>query len=139
MSAFELTFEIFSKPKVVVTRTNGSIALGEYLKEFKKIRHHDLFDRDISYLHDLRRVDDISGSLAEHQAFADFAVSISSSQPTDVVFIVDDHAKQIEKFIRGYCLMACKSNRTYWIFTESKIDDALKQVGLKQLPRFCHD
>ncbi|WP_372771402.1 hypothetical protein [Pseudoalteromonas sp.] len=87
----------------------------------------------------MRCVDSIEGSLSDHEEFAKFAVSISSSKCTNVVFIINDHAKKIKQFIEGYVLMASRSNRHYWIYPESQLNLALNKVDLTVFPQFESD
>jgi len=110
MSAYEFKFKILPEKNIVVTQSSGALTLPSYLNEFKRISLQPTFKRDISHLHDLRCVDSIEGSLADHEEFAKFAVSISSSKSTNVVFIINDHAIKIKQFIEGYVLMASRSN-----------------------------
>ena len=136
MSAYEFKFKILPEKNIVVTQSSGALTLPSYLNEFKRISLKPTFKRDINYLHDLRCVDSIEGSLSDHEEFAKFAVSISSSKSTNVVFIINDHAIKIKQFIEGYVLMASRSNRHYWIYPESQIDQALDKVDLIAMPQF---
>ncbi|MFY8351258.1 hypothetical protein AAEU29_12035 [Pseudoalteromonas sp. SSM20] len=136
MSAYEFKFKILPEKNIVVTQSSGALTLPSYLNEFKRISLQPTFKRNINYLHDLRCVDSIEGSLSDHEEFAKFAVSISSSKSTNVVFIINDHAIKIKQFIEGYVLMASRSNRHYWIYPESQIDQALDKVDLIAMPQF---
>lgn len=131
MDSFDFSFGILPHPKVVVTRTKGTITLSRYLSEFVRVSKHPLFDRDISYLHDFREVDEIRGTLDEHKKIADFAVSIASNKTADVVFLLAEHSPSIKKLIEGYTLMASRSNRNYWIYPESEMAIAIAKVGLR--------
>jgi len=139
MSAYEFKFKILPEKNIVVTQSSGALTLPSYLNEFKLISLQPTFKRDINYLHDLRCVDSIEGSLSDHEEFAKFAVSISSSKSTNVVFIINDHAIKIKQFIEGYVLMASRSNRHYWIYPESQLNLALNKVDLTVFPQFESD
>ncbi len=136
MSTFYFRYAILPDIRLVTTCTRGTIVITHYLDEFKKIVRDPLFTRNIHYLHDLRGVEDIIGTLSEHENFADFSVSISSSEATNVVFIINSDAAKIKKLVEGYCLMACRSNRRYLVFYESELKQALRHVGLTKLPTF---
>ena len=128
MSDFDVTYQILTHPNVVITHTKGVINLSRYLEEIKKITLHPSFQQDTHYLHDFRLVSDITGDLNEHIKLAEFSVSLSSAQTKNVFFIIKDNTPRIAKFIEGYSLMASRSNRTYRIFPESKLSNALETL-----------
>ena len=127
-------FRIMSDLNLVCTRVSGNLVISEVLTELQKMSHHPSFDPNTNYLHDFRQIEEIVGSLAEHEKLADFSVSLASDDNTNVVFVIPDDRLSLHKYLEGYSLMSSQSNRSYWIYPNSKITEALEKVGLSEFP-----
>lgn len=134
MSDFEMLYRIEPDSKVIVTQTKGVITMSQILEQFKLMSQDTAFNVNRHYFHDFRDVEKFEGSLSDHEKMAEFAVTIASNEPVNVVFLVRDNTPSIQKYLEGYSLMASESNRNYWIIPESEVDIALEKVGLQSLP-----
>lgn len=134
MSDFEMRYVIVPELKVVVTKTKGNVVIKSMLNKFKDLTKDPLFNPDTHYFHDFRGVSSFEGRLSDHESMAEFAITIPSKDHFNVIFLVPEDSLSIKKYLEGYALMASESNRHYWVFQESELDEALKKVGLKGLP-----
>lgn len=77
---------ILSDPNVVATKAQGVLTISEILKDFQQMSQDPMFNPNSHYLHDFRDIVNLEGNLLDHKSMADFAVSIASNEPHNVVF-----------------------------------------------------